>query len=136
MARPSLSDGTTTVEFVKLSGQLQPFAQSVMDITRPGVDGVAFRLEGKRSEARPFEALRDVSATYGEARDLKQSVANFKGKLVTMVDEYGESIVSVFVKDVELTMDKAIGKGTGGIVATPVRLLGWKIMLQATALPA
>jgi len=135
--RPSLSDGSTTVTFLKCSGQLQPFAKSSADLTRPGVDGVAFRLEGKRSEASKFDAMRDTTNTAAES--LKQSVADFKGQLVTFIDDFGVTVEKVFVKDVKLVMEKAIGGATGGIIVPPVdaqRLLGWEIYLQRTTLPA
>jgi hypothetical protein len=146
--RPKITNeanGTHNVEFIALSGPFQRFAPSVREITRPGVDGQAYRLEGKRAKPFVIKAVRDASVATDTGvamtiEELVQKVADFQGNLCTVKDEFGHDWTNVLVVDVTLTGDRPLGASVGGLALPPggntaTRLLTWDIALQFTFVP-
>jgi|GEM_PF-2287655 len=133
--RPSLTQVGTAVEvqFIVFSGVLQPFGHTMRDITRPGVDGQAWRKEGRRAMASSFRAMRDSTNAAVEA--LKQQVADLKSAIHTFKDEFGTDVGRVIVVDTKLIEDRRLGAATGGLANPSQRLLTWEILLQRTEVP-
>lgn len=138
--RPKITNeanGSHNVEFIALSGMFPRFGQVVREITRPGVAGSAFRLEGRRSEPSEFIAIRDTAngAAGITARTLMQNVADFAGNLCTVKDEFGFDWTNVMVCHVQLADEKPLGAAVGGLDTPSQRLLHWRILLQFTTVP-
>jgi hypothetical protein len=94
-----ITDGTNTINWLRVSGRPNNLAERVQDITRPGIDGQAYRRINKR--ARPFQV--ELVATLTSESALQSTVDTmfgFQGKLVTLTDDHGRSYFNVMVLDV------------------------------------
>jgi len=126
--------------FNTLKGTVQPFGQSVEEITRPHVDGVAFYLQGKRAARFQLESSVDIAVADAdepvEVADLQQAYADLKGQVVQLVDEVGNTWPAVMVWDVEIidTVRPALSVGgqTGGEEGyTFIVIARWALQLAA-----
>ncbi|HEV7301611.1 MAG TPA: hypothetical protein VGN72_19760 [Tepidisphaeraceae bacterium] len=113
----------------------QPLQQSVREVSRPGVNGHAFRWEGKRSE--PFEIIvgRDHTSVM-EAVDFLLRYRELVGSLVTYVDQMGVRSDSVMVHNMRREpMSRMIGISGRRINAAPGYWQWVRFTLQLTILP-
>jgi len=100
-------------------------------ITRPGVDGSAFREVGLRCEPFLMTSLMDLEDAADVAAELNLYAA-LKGSLVTVVDDHGSTWTNVMVLDVQPIQTQTIGVSAGGLATTPTKLITARWTLQAT----
>jgi len=96
-----------------ISGRLHPLAPVLETITRPGVDGVAFRDIGTRSRPQRIVTLADFD-TAAAARTAMAAYHALRGTIATVVDETGVSW-PVAVLDVETPELRTYGACAGGL---------------------
>ncbi len=134
MARPSITHNGTPYEFLSLRGEVQTPGQIVEDITRPGVDGHAWRRAGLRG--RPFDLVgeRDVSNASAAKSDML-AMQSMRGRVVTLYDENGSYYGEVTCLDVEKLGEKRIAGAIGGITSNATILLSVRFTLQLGKVP-
>lgn len=79
----SISDSSNTYNFFSLSGWPLPEALSFVEITRPAVNGRAFRLEGTKGDPFSLYGIVDV-ANYSTAVTLISAYRALKGQACTI----------------------------------------------------
>ena len=114
MALPQIGAYT----FNALSGGFQVAGQSVQDITRPNVDGHAFRFFGKRAFQGVFTSHADVASSAAAKTEIENYQA-LRGTLVTVIDGIGRTWTNVIVRGVRerrafRVINSAGGLGSGG----------------------
>lgn len=120
--------------FVTFRGSINPLAEEIEIITRPGVDGVAAKQMGKRAQAATILTEVDVL----DAAALTTLVAGYRairGSLVTVVDGAGRTHTNILVADVRHVRTQGITAHAGGLVADSTLLVGAEWVLQATEIP-
>jgi hypothetical protein len=130
----SISDGSP-VTFITLKGQVQPPGLMTEDISRPGVNGSAFRELQVSGEPFEMRGLRDCL----NAADAKAKFALLKamqGKTVTVVDDYGQSWTDVMLLSVEKAEQNALVLAAGGVQASATALLAVRFVMQVATVPA
>lgn len=114
----SSSIGSET--FISMSGPDVPkLAAAVEMIDRPGIDGIAARVDALKAEELTVytsQKVVDVEA----ANDKADEYAALKGTKVTVVDDLGRSVSSVLIVDVRVTKKQTVltssPAGTGALV--------------------
>lgn len=130
---PSITVGSDTYTFIRL-GVVQPPGEAVEEITRPGIDGVAFRKMGIR--CAPFE-MQSFEGCADRANAARQILlySNLRGKLCDLVDDMGQSYPAVMVTNVEVVRQRglvaAVSMQAGG-PQMPTTLLVVRWSLQST----
>ena len=102
--------------FISMTNILDLQGEAVLDITRPGVDGVAYHKIGERS--RPVN-VRTIADIFGAA-SVKTTMAAYKamqGTLVTVQDDFGNSFSNVMVLNVQITRARKVETVSGGLIA-------------------
>ena len=129
---PTIADGVTTLTFIRLSRPAMPIGERVKDITRPNVDGHAFRKIGKRAPPSEFVSLVDV-ATLAGVQTVMQSYAAMQGAVVTVTDDLANVWADAVVLAVEVTEAAAVAGAVGGLNAPSVAIVRarWTILLAA-----
>lgn len=101
--------------FITLEGGLNPGSgEQLEEITRPGVDGVAYRRIGRRGVPFRMQSLADV-ANAANAHSLILNYKALQGGLVTLVDETGQSWFNVMVLRVQCSQPKYVTGMSGGL---------------------
>ena len=117
----TISDGTNTVTFTRISGQPNALAEQVQDVTRPGIDGQAYRQIAKRAD--PFEI--DVfgnEASESAIHSASLIMFGFQGKLVTLTDDRGRDFFNVMVLRVrEIERFRMLNTTNGNLWALRMR---------------
>ena len=111
--------------FIRLRGGIHPVAEVPQEITRPNVDGHAFRRFGKRGMSSLWESVVDLTQA-----NVSTTIAGYRalqGTLVTLVDEAGDSYTNVMVRSVRIGSVFAVTKAVGGLASGSNRY-----MLMAT----
>lgn len=99
--------------FIALAGELDPIKATLREITRPSVDGRAFRQEGDRSTIFELRGIRDVAS--GSAADtLITTYKAMIGSTVSIVLR-GQTRANYLVVDVETVSRKAVTSSAGGV---------------------
>lgn len=131
MAR--IDDGTNDIELISLTGTLSPRADEIQDITRPGVDGHAFRRTGERAPAFQSRLLLDLADPTGDlVLDTVRNLRDMQGKVVTIDDDHGfEHSGVVCLAMTIVRQDKILAAGGGVSDSTP----NWLIEARATFQP-
>ena len=97
-----MSSGIGSFNFLRMSGPDVPkLAAAVEMIDRPGVDGVASRIDAFKAEELTVYTTEGVT-NISTANSRIDSYASLKGTLITVVDDCGRSIDSVLVVDVRV----------------------------------
>lgn len=114
MSIPTNSIGAQS--FIRIDGVIPKKGRQLSDVTRPQVDGRAFRWEGDASDVGQIVAITDVdSAATAEA--LRASYAALQGTVVTIYRE-GIAHTNYLILKAELTdsqyVETAVGGLTGG----------------------
>lgn len=119
--------------FITLKGQVQPFGLAVEDITRAGVDGVAYREMALR--APPFEliGIRDHD-DFDAAAGFVQDISALQGRLVTIVDDYSREFPNVLMLSAVRLDLRPILSAVGGIRPNPKAMLTMRFVMQLTQL--
>lgn len=130
---PSAGGGPFT--FITLKGEIQSLAKVVDDVTRPGVDGHAYRENAKRGRIYEMVGLRDYldnAAAVAEYADLMA----LQGTIVTVIDDRGATAQNVMVLEVERLALEPMLKSVGGLVANSTYLMTMRFLMQNTKPPA
>lgn len=99
---------------ITLRGGINPgTGEQLQDITRPGVDGIAYRKVGKRGRPFTMESVVDVA----NAAAVTTAIANYKalqGTLVTVVENNGQTWTNVAVLNVRPAEPQKVLTATTG----------------------
>lgn len=102
------------IYFLAIRGRVAKPGMAVEEITRPGVDGHAFKQIGKRAAISTLITLYDgISAADAELH-ISYS-ANLKGTIVTVVYNDGTNDQNVQVLEVEPVQVKRVATAVGGL---------------------
>ena len=118
-------------EVLRISGEFQTLAEEVEVITRPNVDGAAYRTMGQRSTPFRMTSVVDVDDA-ADAETLADTYKALKGTLVTIVDDHGQTHNYVAVLDVDIVRKKKLIVGVGGLSASMGYLVEAAWTLQET----
>ena len=124
---PAIGDNT----FLSLKGPISPLAETVLEITRPNVDGAAYKKQGKRSAPTTLDSVRDFDSE-DDAKDALLAYKALTGSLVTVTDDTGIVWTSVLVLNVEQVVRQKVGPSAGGLAGTGGWLLQCRWTVQAT----
>ena len=126
---PSIGDQS----FVVLNGQIQNFSETLDDVTRPHVDGVAFRKVGLRSMPFNMTSIADV-ADAAAADTLYNSYQADVGDVVDVTDQLGESHTNFIILKCVRVAQKESPRIVGGSNSSGV-VLRCQWTLQAAGDP-
>jgi len=101
--------------FISLRGALQPFGERLEEITRAGVDGVAFRKLGKRSQPYQMMSVVDVADAAAASAEIEACKA-LQGTLQTVTEDNSNATEEVAVLLVEVSAVQPIATPSGGTV--------------------
>ncbi len=98
-----------------MTGTLEPATgEGLQDISRPGVDGTAYRKTGKRASRSQITTLVDLGSSGGVDSEIAAYKA-LQGTLVTVVDAAGISWTNVAVLRVNVLPYKHTIQAVGGV---------------------
>lgn len=86
----------------------EPAGHETVRKARPGVDGVSARTEGLRAPLTSV-TTRTVVTTSGQVASVPASYSALKGSLVTVVDDFGNTVTNVMVEDVRVQQVTRVG---------------------------
>src|SRR5262249_10255207 len=126
-------------QFITLAGEARIMGQTVIDISRPGVNGHAFRKGGYR--AQPFEMRGTVDVVdYPAADALLVTLRELRAQFVTVYDDFGNAFHQVIVLDVEKIRTSPALAHCGGVSGvtgnTPVAVATYRLTMLHTLVPA
>ena len=116
--------------FISLKGHLNPSGQLVQDITRPGIDGVAFRLQGLRNEPQEMISIEPLSSILVKTTRMDRYRA-LQGKPVRVTDDFDQDFNAVVLR-ADFSDLKPLIKSVGGLVTNPAAFLYVKWTLYVT----
>lgn len=115
---------------LRLKGIIEPATgEKLQDITRPGVDGVAYRKVGKRASRTQLTTIVDLAS--GNVETEIDEYKALEGTLVTIVDEAGITWSNVAVLMVRPLPIRRVASSVGGINGG-TRILTCQWVVQAT----
>lgn len=96
-----------------------PAKTSLVDTTKPGVNGATTRSEGLRTQATIIQTRTSVT-TSGAVKSTVSNYAALTGSLVSVTDDFGNTLSNVLVRDVQLlSVDRvAVGVPTSYAILT------------------
>ena len=113
------------------SSILEVAGENLEEITRPNVDGIAYRKIGKR--ALPFQMISVVDVdSASAAQSLLLNYKAMQGALQTIEDDTGEEWPYTAILQVEHISTKKIKSAVGGISTNKEYLLTCRWSMQAT----
>jgi hypothetical protein len=122
----------STYTVLTMQGAVTPATgERLEEITRPGVDGVAFRRIGKKGAAFKLQTTVDTESAAG-ARTLYDNYKALQGQLVTITDTSGRIYTDIMVLNVQASAPQRILGASSGVTANPNYLLNANWQLQAT----
>ena len=120
-----------TLEFLKLTGPVNPSAEVVEPVRRFRVDGIAFRKTGKTTKPFSVVTLVDVN----DKDNVDDRIVAYKALVSTLVsvrDEMGKTHTNIMVLSVEPRQHYAVENMIGGTESTPEAMLECVWTMQAT----
>ena len=115
MANATIVQGETTITVAFIRGRIPPLGMGVKEITRPGVNGHAYKQIGNRAGVADLLVEKDVSSAENAA-SLVTDLAAFKGTdPVTVTYNDGQSVENVQVLDVTPVSVKKVATPVGGV---------------------
>jgi hypothetical protein len=135
--RSRISANAGVFDFISLRGPVNRIRQTLQEITRPGVDGHAYRLTGRRGDPFEMTAIRDFDREVdGSSAALQAQIVSLQqacGTLATVLDDFGNSYSSVMILDVQLVDQKPATKSAGGMGTLPDRIVAsFRVRMQHT----
>ena len=120
--------------FLTVKGGINPgHGEQVEEITRAGVDGVAFRKIGKRGQPFRLQATVDVLSNLS-AQSLVNACKSLQGALVDISDDTGAGWYDYVVLQVRHVQTKRVMRAVGGLTSgAGAYLVTVDFWLQATA---
>ena len=135
LTRAKITDsGSTDYEFISATGIAQTMGERLDDITRPAVDGVGLRKEGKRPDQFDLLTIVDVESA-AEGQTLYASYKALQGTLVTYTDAQALAWAGLAVQHVALIEIGARDTIVGGLTDTPTHLVRCRWTLLPTSIP-
>jgi hypothetical protein len=117
--------------FLTLKGAVDPgVGEQLEDITRPGVDGMAYRCIGRKG--RPFQMDSTVDVVILTPGFVINGYQALQGTIVTIVDECGMTWTNYMVLSVEHRGTRRIRTVSGGLSIAPAYLISASWILQYT----
>lgn len=113
MALPTCSIGAQS--FIRIDGVIPKKQQTLSNVTRPQVDGVAYRKDGIQSPVGQIEGRVDVSSA-ATAEALRASYASMVGTVVTVTRET-QSHSNYLILNAEVTDILYVQTPVGGLNA-------------------
>lgn len=97
-------------QFDSMTGDIPGYGESVEDLSRPGLDGHTFRLNGKRGKSYQLQTL----SSYDSSSDALEDIANFSALQGTFakVEKGAQSVAANIVLDVTCSSPFALGAAT------------------------
>lgn len=115
MLHPEFYFENSTFDFVTLTGDINPgIGQQLQELTRPGVDGVAYRRIGRRGVPFQLKSTRDV-ATIVDAYNLVHFYKELQGEIIDMRDEREVEWFNVVVLRCEVKRPRFVSGMAGGL---------------------
>lgn len=115
--------------FTFLDGQVNPLGERLQEITRPGVDGYAYRKIGKKAEPYTMSSVTEVTSLSAEETTV-DGYKDIVGTLVTVEDERGNSHENQTVLAVQHVGTQPITSPSGGSYTNSVALIYCQWTLQ------
>lgn len=85
----TFTHGVTTYSFFSMRGAIDPSKERLAEITRPGVDGTAYKAIGRRGE--PFQVVTTTLFTTDTIATAKVAYANLASAIVSVTDDFGDT---------------------------------------------
>jgi hypothetical protein len=125
--------GIGSYNFIAFKGGVNPgTGENLEEITRPNVDGVAYRKIGKKAPPFQMISIADV-ANDAAATSLLNNYKALQGTLATIELEGGSTYTNVAVLSVEQMERIPVTGSIGGLVEGSTVILKCRWVLQATA---
>ena len=118
-------------EFITIGGSLQGTAESLQEITRPGVDGHAYRKAGKRGRVSELNPVVDVASAADAAALVVNVLALVAADPLTIYDDQGQSLSNVKVVSADHLRTQTVATPVGGVNGGD-HLVSFRVMVQAT----
>lgn len=117
------------LSMISMQGELSPQRTlDLQEITRPGVDGVAYRAVGLRGRPFRVKTVADCD-TPNEAFALVQSYLSLQAQSVTMIDSAGITWADILVLQVMPQQPKRVQGKVGGLSYSST---GWVVSCDWT----
>jgi hypothetical protein len=117
--------------FNELRGSLSPEANTLEEITRPAVDGRAFRFQGQRGEIRQLQGFVDQATTVAAAAS-QATYRSMVGTLVSIILA-GVTYNNYLILNVENMDIEVYGNAVGGQADGAVGLFStWTVVYGGT----
>jgi hypothetical protein len=111
----SLTVGGVVFQWISLRGEVEPLSMLLEDVSRPGVDGHAYRQEGRRG--RIFQMLGTADcATLALASAAHATLKARVGNAAAVVDDYGVMTTDLMLLDAERLRISPIAGVVGGLL--------------------
>ena len=107
-----------SIEFIRMQGAIDPgIGETLREITRPGVNGVAYRKEGIRGESFRLNTDADF-ASAGAAKTHKETCQSMQGEIYDIIDDHGQTwedfiVLSVIPYQTSEVKNRQGGSGSG-----------------------
>lgn len=111
-------EGQAALDFLILRGEFRRSGSTVEDVTRPNVDGNAFRRRARKTGSAPFISIRDAADESGVAA-LRAAYAAAIGRTCEILDGRGRTWSDIVVQDVEIIEVRPITGMVGGLESEP-----------------
>ena len=118
-------------QFITLRGALTPGGESLQEITRPGVDGHAWRKAGKRGAVHQLMPIVDVTSAANVATLVTNILALQGADPVTIYDDQGNYLANAKVLLAEHVRTRTVVGASGG-VNDGNYLVQFRIQVQAS----
>lgn len=135
IARPSITatSAGTSHQFITLKGDCQGIGSELVDISRPGVDGHAYRRVGKHGRPFQLDGHRDCQDNADAGSLYEAMVAAYRGQTVTVVDDLGRTQPNLVCLEVDRVESRRLLKAVGGITTSMGAMLVVRFTLQRYA---
>lgn len=119
---------------ITMRGAAQPLVERMRGITRPGVDGSAYKKLGQRAEPFELYTMSGVTSVANARTLIETTYAALVGTLVTLVDDHNTTWNNVAVLAITSARVKklsTIAGGTGSM--THAVFVRWEMQLTEDA---
>lgn len=96
----SFLHGLTPYSFFSMRGSIDPSKERLSEITRPGVDGTAFKAVGRRGA--PFQVVTTTLFTLDTIATAKVAYSNLVSAIVSVTDDFGDTWNLILIEDMRI----------------------------------
>lgn len=127
--RITINATATTTTFVVVNVDIRKPGLMTEEVTRPGVDGKAFRKVSTRGGTLIVNGW--VDASDAAARDgLVTTITSFVGKIVTIDDSFGVTHTNILVRDVRELRRAPVAAVVGGLSTNPAFQVNFELICE------